>query len=103
MRGKMKTPKLLFFFLENEFCRKYFHEYVAKYDDATKVYNLTQKDPESLDMAGRFNVLSAPTLIMLDSNGNQAARWEGGTPPNVQHLRIEVGLAREYARRNEEA
>ena len=94
----MSIPKLLFFFVENDFCKQYFQKHVAPYDDVTEVFNMSQKGAEALDTASAFNVITAPTLIVLDAQGNETKRWAGGVPPEPGYLSVEVGLAREYER-----
>jgi len=92
-------PCLLYFFVENRFCQQYFQKHIAPYDNVTEVYNLSNKDAASLDMASRFDVMVAPTLILLDVNGNEKKRWNGGVTPEPGYLSVEIGMAKEYERR----
>lgn len=86
-------PRLLFFYHNNPACESYFISFVKRYSAYIYGIDLTPPvDKFAAETARNFGVRSVPCLILIDTQGYEMQRWQGGVPPDNDFIRVEIGV-----------
>ncbi len=81
---------ILFFCIRNDFCKKYYDNYVHKIRTNVLLVDVDSSNEAKL-LQKKFNVESVPTLIVLTQDReNSFMRWSGGTPPDLKRIQMEL-------------
>ena len=73
-------------------CEHFFYSYVKKYESHVRKFNMANPTQEGIDTARAFSVQSVPCLILLDMHGYEIRRWQGGRPPDMSLVGVEIGI-----------
>jgi thioredoxin 1 len=60
--------------------------------EVDKTYDLSSGDPEALEMAGKFGIMSTPVLILLDDEGKEIERVAGVGQSKIRDIVAKRGL-----------
>lgn len=85
-------PRLLFFFRQNTYCNNYHAKYLTKFKDWIFYFNMDTPSNKDIEAAETYQVVSVPTLILLNKDGYEDLRWVGGIGPDSSLLSIEIGM-----------
>ena len=93
-------PRLLLFFRQNAYCDNYFARYLTKFKEWIFYFNMDTPSDRDIEAAKTYNVVSVPTLILLNKDGYEDLRWVGGIGPDSNLLSIEIGMEKAWWKEN---
>lgn len=89
-------PRLLFFFRRNAYCDNYHSKYLHKFKDWIFYFDMDTPSDKDLEAAETYQVISVPTLILLNKDGYEDLRWIGGMGPDSNLLSLEIGMEKAW-------
>jgi hypothetical protein len=99
--NSMAPTRLLFFYKDNDFCVNYYNMHVRKFREYSYLFDLTSGDPEAIKNAKMFGVQAVPCLVLLNMDGYEMQKWQGGHPPDDAFLRVEIGIGNTWGNTND--
>ncbi|WP_144472783.1 thioredoxin family protein [Bacillus pumilus] len=54
--------------------------------EADEVINLSEESDDNFLLAGRYEIMKTPTLVLVDSNGNELDRFSGVGQTGVKEI-----------------
>lgn len=91
------TRPVLFFCVNNEYCRTFYLNYIKHMKKNVKVVDLTLGGAENKALQALYNVGSVPTVILLKSDLKSIQyRWSGGKPPDLKKIQMELVMRFNY-------
>jgi len=88
---------ILFFFVDSDFCKRYYQGYIKKYVQNVRMIEMANATNEDKALAKLHNVVSVPTVVILDEYCTKAIMsWHGGRTPDMHKVGIELLMRKEF-------
>jgi len=95
--SQAQVKPILFFCVRNDFCKKFYDNYVHALRQYVRLIDLGVQDEEVKQLRAKYKVDTVPTLLLLkNDNETVLMQWRGGVPPDIRRIQAEIIMRGEY-------
>jgi hypothetical protein len=93
----MEQKPILFFCVRNDYCKRFYDNYVHHIRQYVRLIDLGLEDEEIQELRVKYKIDTVPSLIVLNNDLESVLmQWRGGVPPDIRRIQAEMVMRGEY-------